>query len=494
MNKNILLTFFTLFIITIFPSQAQEDTSSKDKIDLDNSNSWAVGAGASNFIMHGDLRSIGTHDDTNYWNFGFYAHVDKMFNPLLGLELKANYYKMTGGAQSFTDLTNHRISYADDIQNPLNLNFEGEGFGAELNLIFSFTNLYQREPTKWNITGYAGIGYHQYNSALFEFRDGGATNYKFPGADFGFNPNRNSVNFASSIYLTGQIGLKRRISQRIDLELRTGMYFNNEDHLDAAISSKQDWETFFLTSIGLVVKLGKKKTFTIWNNEKTEAFKVIDTDKDGVMDNLDIEPNTPAGVMVYGNGKAIDTDKDGIPNYKDKCPFKYGLVSDEGCPIKEESDEKEIASTKNTTPTSLNNQNNNLPAEKVIIMDNYERTSISEKIALLSTSIYFDTNSNKIKDVSYANIDKIIELIKKVPNVNFVIEGHTDNTNSEKYNLLLSQKRVITIKNYMVNNGVATDRLKCFGYGESRPKYSNWNSGGRQLNRRVEIKPIGSFD
>ncbi|QTD38716.1 OmpA family protein [Polaribacter batillariae] len=492
MRRIFLIAILSCFTTTtIFGQFTTDEITYRKRIDLNNSNSWAVGGGISNFIMHGDLRSIGSGDDTNYFNVGAYAYLDKMFNPLLGLEIKAFYTQMSGGAQYFSTTDAYRVLYTEDnvvLQD--NMYFKGNAYGAELNLIFSFTNLYHTTATKWHAAGYFGIGYHQYDSALFEREANGPDELL---VDFGRNPARNSVNQASSIYLSAQFGLKRRINKRLDLEFRTGMYFNYEDHLDAAISNKQDWETFFVSSIGVTVKLGKKKIFTIWGEEDDESkgkFKIIDTDKDGVMDELDIEPNTPAGVMVYGNGKAVDSDKDGLPDYKDKCPLEYGPESNEGCPLNVDTDGDGVMDGKDLCPNTPGVvENRGCPKQ-----DKAEPTNVTQQIGLLAASIYFDTNSDKIKNISFATIDKIIALMKKVPDVKFVIEGHTDDRNSDRYNLYLSQRRANAVKKYMIQQGISSNNLESKGYGESRPKFSNDNPGGRQLNRRVEIKPVGSTD
>ncbi|WP_299666216.1 OmpA family protein [uncultured Polaribacter sp.] len=478
---------------TIFGQFTTDEITYGDRIDLENSNSWAVGAGFSNFIMHGDLRSIGTGDDTNYYNFGAFAYVDKMFNPLLGLEGKIFYTQMSGGAQYFSTTDQYKVLYTkDNVVLQDNMYFEGSSYGAELNLIFSFTNLYQTTASKWHAAGYFGFGYHQYNSALYEREENGPDELL---VDFGSNPARNSQNSASSIYLSAQLGIKRRISKRVDIEFRSGMYFNYEDHLDAAISNKQDWETFFVSSIGVAVKLGKKKVFTIWGEEKDggrNKFKIVDTDKDGVMDQLDIEPNTPAGVMVYGNGKAVDSDKDGLPDYRDRCPLVYGPESNQGCPLNVDSDGDGILDNKDLCPATPGTvENKGCPKQEVVVNN---ANNINSQIALLATSIYFDTNSDRIKTVSFTTVDKIISLMKEVPTVKFIIEGHTDNRNSDRYNLYLSQKRAASVRKYMIQQGISNKRLEAKGYGESRPKFSNWNAGGRQLNRRVEIKPVGSLD
>lgn len=495
MRRIFFTAIFSCFLTaTIFGQFTTDEITYGNRIDLENSNSWAIGAGLSNFIMHGDLRSIGTGDDTNYLNFGAFAYVDKMFNPLLGLEVKAFYTEMSGGAQYFSTSSGYNILYTKDdiglIQD--NSYFTGNAFGVELNLIFSFTNLYQTTASKWHAAGYFGVGYHNYNTKLLERLDNAPDRVL---VDFGTNPTRNSPNFASSIYLSAQFGLKRRISKRVDLEFRTGMYFNYEDHLDGAISNKQDWETFFVSSIGAVVKLGKKKIFTIWGDEGKNGadFKIIDTDKDGVMDELDIEPNTPAGVMVYGNGKAVDSDKDGLPDYLDKCPLVFGPESNEGCPLNVDSDGDGIMDDKDLCPATPGiAENRGCPEQKVIEVDKGE--NVSNQIALLAASIYFETNSDKIQNISFVTVDKIINLMKQIPEVKFVIEGHTDDRNSDRYNLYLSQRRAKAVRKYMIQQGIESDRLEAKGFGETRPKFSNDNAGGRQLNRRVEIKPVGSLD
>ncbi len=491
-----------LFIIIVVFLSVNSFGQSRNDILLRDSNTWAVGGGFSNFIMHGDLRSIGTGTLGNFYNFGGYLFVDKMFNPILGLELKLNYNRISGGSQYLSDI--YEVLYLPDAvvrDNTLEtvdrerLLFRGRSYGAELNFIFSFTNLYRKNAYKWLITGYFGVGYHQYNSALYERLDDG-TDFKFDDADFGNNPTRNSVNEASSIYLTSQLGIKRRISRRIDLEARTGIYFNNEDHLDATISNKQDWEMFFVTQIGVIVKLGDKKIHTIWGKQKDEEeFKIIDTDNDGVMDQLDIEPNTPKGVMVYGNGKAVDADGDGTPDHEDQCPLKHGPIANKGCPISKDTDKDGIIDENDLCPKESGPiENKGCPIqEKPKEPKEQEVTIINQQISVLATSIYFDTNSDKIKSISYPNLDKISELMQKIPEASFTIEGHTDDRNSDRYNLYLSQRRAASVRKYIAKSGVDAKKLKSVGYGESRPKYSNATAGGRQLNRRVEIKPAEEF-
>lgn len=488
MRRIFLVVFLTTFLsIDAFGQFTTDEYTYRKSINLDNSNTWAVGAGFSNFIMHGDLRSIGTGELGNFWNFGGYVYVDKMFNPLLGLEFRVNYSRISGGAQYFSNI--YDVLYVPNTVIDNRLFFEGNAYGAELNLIFSFTNLYITNATKWHAAGYFGVGYHQYDSHLFRRElDGSKTSL----VDFGLNPARNSVNQASSIYLSAQLGIKRRISKRVDLEFRTGMYFNYEDHLDATISNKQDWETFFVSSLGVTVKLGKRKVFTIWGDtpkSKTSKFKIVDTDGDGVMDELDVEPNTPKGVKVYGNGQAVDADGDGLPDYKDECPLKPGPIENKGCPILKDSDNDGIFDNEDLCPTEPGpKETKGCPIKKEEPKNNNNK--IIKDISNLSANIYFATGKFFITADSKVVLDKIAKLMIEIPEVDFKIEGHTDNRDKARYNLYLSQKRADAVRKYLMRNGVNGKRLTFKGYGESRPRYSNETPEGRQLNRRVEINPI----
>lgn len=483
--KNIL----PIIILGLFAYQETHGQWAISKENLEpNYRTWAIGGGVSNFIMHGDLRSIGTGELGNFWNFGSYLYVDKMFNPILGLELKLNYNNISGGAQYFSDI--YDVLYVDNTTINNNLFFEGRSYGAELNVILSFSNIFKREAKKWHLAGYFGVGYHQYNSKLYEKQLDGTNTLLI---DFGNNPARNNTKEASSIYLTTQLGIKYRLSRKIDLEFRPSWYFNNEDHLDATISDKQVWESFFVTHLGVTLKLGKKEVYTIWEKEDdltNSPFIIIDTDKDGVMDLLDIEPNTPTGVKVYGNGQSVDSDKDGIPDHIDECPLKFGTKDNKGCPIVKDSDNDGLFDQQDLCPLQPGPiENKGCPQFK-----QKNQTTIIKYISELAANVYFDTGKWSLKEDSKEVLDKIAQHIREVPEVNFKIEGHTDNRDRNEFNLYLSQKRADAVMKYLMKRKIERKRLSYIGYGETRPKYSNETPEGRQLNRRVEVKPLNDLN
>ena len=68
--------------------------------------------------------------------------------------------------------------------------------------------------------------------------------------------------------------------------------------------------------------------------------------------------------------------------------------------------------------------------------------------------------------------------------------GHTDNVGSDQYNLALSQRRVSSVKAFLVKQGIRANRLATAGKGETQPRASNKTKQGRAANRRVELRSM----
>ncbi|WP_340073701.1 OmpA family protein [Leptobacterium sp. I13] len=109
-----------------------------------------------------------------------------------------------------------------------------------------------------------------------------------------------------------------------------------------------------------------------------------------------------------------------------------------------------------------------------------------------SSGVYFETNKHELNATSRATIDKLAGIFKEYPNTNILIEGHTDSSGSEEYNLVLSQKRAQSVADYMVNSGLSPIRFATKWYGETQPKYTNDTAEGRSGNRRVEIAIVAN--
>lgn len=137
------------------------------------------------------------------------------------------------------------------------------------------------------------------------------------------------------------------------------------------------------------------------------------------------------------------------------------------------------------------------------MMDNQERDmrealAASEAAAIrregdllaisLKGDVTFDYDSAIVRPGLYSEIDRISNVLIKYPQTVIRVEGHTDSTGSEIYNMNLSEERAESVKNLIVQRGVSSDRIETRAYGESTPIADNNTEAGRAMNRRVEIK------
>jgi outer membrane protein OmpA-like peptidoglycan-associated protein len=106
----------------------------------------------------------------------------------------------------------------------------------------------------------------------------------------------------------------------------------------------------------------------------------------------------------------------------------------------------------------------------------------------LKGDVTFDTDSAIVRPGLYSEIENIANALNQYPATVARVEGHTDSTGPEAYNMDLSMRRAQAVRNIMVQRGVASTRIETMGSGESRPVASNDTASGRMLNRRVEIK------
>ena len=108
--------------------------------------------------------------------------------------------------------------------------------------------------------------------------------------------------------------------------------------------------------------------------------------------------------------------------------------------------------------------------------------------------IFFEFDSYALTEVAITKLDEISEVMQAFPEINIEIQGHTDSKGPDSYNQVLSERRAGTVKKYLVDKGVDTNRLTTKGFSESAPAAINTNPDGtdsfkgRKLNRRVEFK------
>jgi outer membrane protein OmpA-like peptidoglycan-associated protein len=108
------------------------------------------------------------------------------------------------------------------------------------------------------------------------------------------------------------------------------------------------------------------------------------------------------------------------------------------------------------------------------------------------SGLMFALNSSEISESYKNDLASAAEVFNKYPETNIVIEGHTDDTGGDDYNMALSEKRAKAVQAFLASKGVSADRMTAKWYGETQPKYPNDSEANRQKNRRVELAVIAN--
>jgi outer membrane protein OmpA-like peptidoglycan-associated protein len=116
-------------------------------------------------------------------------------------------------------------------------------------------------------------------------------------------------------------------------------------------------------------------------------------------------------------------------------------------------------------------------------------TRVGDRILLnMPSDITFNTDQDAVKPQFYAVLNSVGLVLKKFNQTIVDVYGHTDSTGDDRYNYELSQRRALSVANYLAGQGVDTRRFAVTGFGETRPVADNGSQAGRALNRRVEIQ------
>lgn len=117
------------------------------------------------------------------------------------------------------------------------------------------------------------------------------------------------------------------------------------------------------------------------------------------------------------------------------------------------------------------------------------KTLLEDKPILIEGA-NFVTNSAKLKPIAYKQLNSVIEFAKAYSKPVLNVVGHTDNTGSEKSNIKLSLARAESVKQFMIKQGIAAERISTKGEASSNPIADNNTISGRAKNRRVEIRAV----
>lgn len=311
------------------------------------------------------------------------------------------------------------------------------------------------------------------------------------------------------------IGGGFHLTHRLSLTIMDKVSFTNDDlldgdrwqehrHSDPALTGNFDTYHYVNVSLGYALGGNKRVEPLYWQNPQDYTYDVlqtlikknvdqlVDTDDDGVIDQLDREPSTAQGAIVDTHGVTRDSDKDGVPDFLDKDPFSpFG--------VKVDADGVPVDSDKDGVPDYKDKEPNTQPGSLVDV--NGKTIPVGSSVAgaggyWFLPMIFFDLDKDFIKADMYPSLKYVATVMNMYPDLKIVAYGNTDVRASNKYNENLSMRRANNAKDYLVKvYGIDASRIITKYAGETDnlikglpDNYNEKYEGEQYYNRRVEFK------
>jgi outer membrane protein OmpA-like peptidoglycan-associated protein len=248
-----------------------------------------------------------------------------------------------------------------------------------------------------------------------------------------------------------------------------------------------DWDGFFTMDAGgeYAYLTSSQKSYgsddivrvKLLEKEKPDPVVIVDGNvynaktKKPLSANLVYE-TLPDGEVV-GNG--LSSEEDGA--------FKIVLPYDKNYSIRATAD-KFFAVSENLNLDSLVKA-----GHRVIHKDLYlVPIEIGQVVRL--NNVFFDLDKYNLRPESFVELDRVVKLMKENPSIEIELSAHTDSRASDEHNLVLSDNRAKSVREYIISKGIDASRMTSIGYGETRPVAPNDTEENMQLNRRVEFKIV----
>lgn len=243
---------------------------------------------------------------------------------------------------------------------------------------------------------------------------------------------------------------------------------------DPVNTPKDDFALSFYPNKGIgflsTNRVGRDDIYRIKPICVTEIITTVKNSKTG-----DLLKDTQITIFDHDNNpiETRYTDNYGIVRYEVDCNRSYSLKATKA---DFEGKDVELAKWKGgKQPVEINLR----PIELIIIED---------KIVL--DDIFFEFDKSNITQQGAFELNKLVQILERNPNMKIKIESHTDSKGSDAYNLKLSERRAISTLQYVKSQGISGDRLEAKGYGESQPKVDcgeNCTPEQDATNRRSEF-------
>jgi OOP family OmpA-OmpF porin len=493
-NLKTLLLFMTMGFLT---QGVMGQRISTDKVLKD----WSITVHGGVTTPMTDIRSYDWRRVKGEYQYGVGGSVTKMFGGVFGLQADYMFGNLKG-------VTVERGGFKEDrffwkklgFKEPVY--FETKLHNPTLNVYMNFSNMFfglnryiranikQKEvkERRVSIYGKMGIGALFFDSQVYSVKDDAPYDVN-KGDD---DPNGKYLvtysNKAVEVTAPFALGAKFKITKAFDIGIEGRFNYVHTDKLDGHVSNEYVRgrnDKFAYTNVNFTYKFAGKKSqkehlewvnpleayMNLTDAKLANLYTVKDADKDGVIDELDEEPETPEGTPVDTHGVTLDSDKDGLPDNKDPEPFSTPEL-----PI---VDGVNVRSGDKLTPAMIQQVKDIVKAES------------KNSIGWALNMIFYDLDKDLIRTDAIPELYEVATIMKKYPDLKVNVKGHTDIRNTDPYNMDLSNRRVNAAINYLVNTyGISRDRFVPGFYGEADNLFKNASKEAQhQLNRRVEFTP-----
>ena len=197
-------------------------------------------------------------------------------------------------------------------------------------------------------------------------------------------------------------------------------------------------------------------------------------------------------VKESGSGKPVEARIDIVDNEKNEVIFTSTTNSSTGKFLVSLPSGKNYGLIVNADDYLFHSENFNIPqaTEYQEIEKDITLNSMKKDAKIVLKNVFFETGSAKLKPTSYAELGRLTILLGENPDLKIEISGHTDNKGSEIVNKRLSENRAKAVVDFLISEGVSSDRLEYKGYAFYQPIADNSTKEGRSKNRRVEFKVL----
>lgn len=331
--------------------------------------------------------------------------------------------------------------------------------------------------------------------------------------------NENMEYTANEILFSGQLQAGLALSPKWTVGVQARADYFTGWGADFATAVK-DGRDNLLTEASLTLTFSFGKAGYGWQSEPTWSRGPVespvhvsrrggDGDHDGVSDDDDHCPNSMPGVVVDKSGCALDSDMDGVADGRDDCPTTdpeaRGRVDIHGCPVDSDFDgvadykdvcpHNDVGAAVDSTGCPLDSDADGVPDG----LDDCPYTLVGVDVdangcidlALLARpmvlNIDYVSGSFEVDPKTRSRLESLARILVFVKDVRIDINGYTDNIGLPTANQKLSEKRANRVRDFLATQGVAKERIKVFGRGETSFVASNDTAEGRAKNRRVEL-------